>query len=68
MRYHLDIGDPDACVALGLCDEAGCGARFLANSRQGALALLSGHRTVAHPDLRNLPMYNMQLDRKRAAA
>lgn len=67
MRYRLDAGSPTALCVVGICDEPGCGARVLANSRAGALALLAGHRDVAHPELRNLPLYYLNVELKRPA-
>ena len=34
--------------------------------RAGALALLAGHRDAAHPELRNLPLYALNVELKRA--
>ncbi|MFT3862047.1 hypothetical protein [Micropruina sp.] len=63
MKYRVDIGDPAARVALGVCDECG-DARFLAVSYESALVLLAAHELEVHPDTKHV---RSNLARYRAA-
>lgn len=50
MKYRVDQGDPDAGVAVGLCE---CGSRFLAFDRVSVLERLAAHEKVRHPADKN---------------
>lgn len=48
MKYFVDVGNADACTALGVCRVC-VNVRFLAGDYEAAMVRLAEHEASAHP-------------------